>query len=134
MAQNPETIITRRVRSVIEARGGHFIKLSDSYTRGVPDAIVTTNRLVAIEFKVDRTTGRDFARSYSSLGLSGAQDHIIRAIARRSGSNCAYVVTDTLDGGRLRAWTPTLPNGEGPGYELYTVVAVGDAVYKLIGL
>ena len=43
---NAESLLTEEVRKVLEGLGAHFIKISDRFTRGVPDSSVTTNRHV----------------------------------------------------------------------------------------
>lgn len=125
MAKNPETVVTNRIRKLIEAAGGHFVKLSDTFTRGVPDAMVVTDRVVMVEFKVDRLKGDPTLRSYKSLGMTGAQDHHIRHIARRTNVKGSCVITDTKDGGKLRLWVPVDPGMEGDNYAVYAVLRTG---------
>lgn len=133
MAENPETKVTRRIRALLEGHGAHFDKLSDSFTRGIPDSLVATDGIYLIEFKVDRSKGTLKTRSYKSLGLSGAQDHKIRAVYRRT--KAALIVTDLEDGGRLRVWAPTNPFKEGPGHEEYFMICEGEQnLLRLIGL
>lgn len=105
MAVNPETKVTNRIRNLLLRNGAHFRKLSDSFSRGVPDSYVVTNRVVMLEYKVDRSKGTKEVRTYKSLGLSGAQDHEIKAVKKRA-ADCAFVVTDTVKGDRLRVWGP----------------------------
>jgi hypothetical protein len=115
---NPETKVTDRLRRLLADAGCHAIKLSDSFTRGVPDMVVVSNRVIMVEVKVDRLKSDKTIREYSSLGLSGAQDHHVRQISRRC-SLGACVVTDAVDGGKMRLWVPRDPAGEGPGFEDY---------------
>lgn len=128
MPPNPETKITVTIRKHLETRGAHFVKLSDSFTRGVPDALVVTNRPVMVEFKVDRLVGTDMMRTYRSLGLSGAQDHHIKALHRRC-LNSAAVVTNTARENRLRVWVPLNPHDE--KNETYICIAEGWREFDL---
>lgn len=124
MAVNPETRVTNRVRELMESAGAHFIKLSDSFTRGVPDSVVATDRVILIEFKCDRHKRDEVLRTYRSLGLSGAQDHHIRQVYRRTHRG-ACVLTDSVDGDKMRLWTPIGAWSEGPGHDMYAVQARG---------
>lgn len=122
MSENPETTVTKRIRKLMELHGAYFVKLSDTFTRGIPDVLVATNRIMLIEIKVDRSKGTLTTRSYKSLGLTGAQDSRIRNFYRRSGD--AIVMTDTEDGGRLRVWIPIDSDNEGPGFEDYSMMHI----------
>ncbi len=129
MAANPETVVTQRVRDVLKGAGAHFIKLSDQFTRGVPDALLVTDRILLVEFKVDRRKRDPNDLTYKQLGLSGAQDHHIRQICRRN-TRGACVVTDSVDGGKLRLWLPLRSHGEGAkGFETYVVYECDEKVY-----
>jgi len=131
MSKNPETIVTNRIKDLLKRNGAHFVKLSDSFTRGIPDAMIVTNRVIMMEFKVDSTKGTMSERTYKSLKLSGAQDHHIKAIRKRAGSS-AYVVTDTVGGGRLKVWIPADPFNEAS--EEYVCVCEGeDNFLRLMG-
>lgn len=125
MAQNPETLVTNRFRKLLTAAGAHVIKISDAYTRGIPDLLVsTTDGICMIEIKVDKLKSDKNTRTYKSLGLSGAQDHHVRQLAqRRILSGC--VVTDIKKGGKLRLWIPLNPEKEGGHYGDYSCVARG---------
>lgn len=130
MASNPETIVTNRIRKLLVSHGAHFVKLSDSFTRGIPDSFVVSNRVVFIEYKVDRgrkTLGTD--RTYKSLGLKGSQDHHIKAISSRAPTS-AYVVTDTVKGDRLRVWRPERPHDEAD--PTYVMVTEGDCNFLML--
>ena len=125
---NPETIITNRVRQKLESLGAIFIKISDSYTRGIPDALMAVTRMVLIEFKVDRTIRDTKFRSWKSLGLSGAQDHFIRQFLQRDPTS-ACVVTDNVSGTKLRLWHPVDQHDE-RNPEYYVLAAGLDEVYE----
>lgn len=133
MAKNPETVVTNRFRKTAELRGADFVKLSDSFTRGVPDAYMVTDRVIMVEFKVDRTKGTMDTRSYKSLGLSGAQDHRIRNISRRSALG-ACVVIDSAKGGQLQLFVPVGPSQEGPGHEDYVRLAEDEEVFRWLSI
>lgn len=112
---------------MLEKRGAFFLKISDSFTRGVPDAFVAVPmRIVALEFKVDRNKSDALDRSYKSLGLSGAQDHTVRAIRRLGGE--AFVVTDTVKGDRLRVWVPQ-DNFDERNNDMYIELCAGDDMF-----
>lgn len=131
MASNPETKVTNRIRNLLKMNGAHFTKLSDSFTRGVPDAYVVTNRVIMMEFKVDRSKGISRERTYKSLGLSGAQDHTMKAINRRA-PGCGYVVTDTVKGDRLRVW---IPMSTDENSEMYGCISESDEEFlRVVGL
>lgn len=110
MAINPETVITDRLRLEVERAGGYSIKLSDRFTRGIPDLIVVMSRVMLIEVKVFRR-GTTQVSTWKRLGLTGLQDQRIRETWRRA-SRSAYVVTGTLDG-PLTLWRPMLPEASG---------------------
>ena len=135
MAKNPETVITDNLRELLKSFGAHTIKISDSYTRGIPDLLVSgPSGIRMIEIKVDRLKTDKKERSYKSLGLSGAQDHHIRAMVRQH-SFAACVVTNTKDGGKLRLWAPIKAEREGPGFDSYLRVASGaEEVGRWLGL
>ncbi len=137
MARNPETRLTNRVRRLIESAGGHFVKISDQFTRGIPDAMVVTNRVVMSEFKIDttKTMPPKSERTYKSLRLTGAQDHHIRQIARRTTCLGVCVITDTKAGDRLRLWIPLEPHGEGEPTVSYVAICNGwEEVAGWLGL
>lgn len=125
VGRNPESLLTDLVRRRLEAGGAHFVKLSDRFTRGVPDALVFTDRLVLVEFKAARLGGDSWSTG-AGLGLTGAQDHHLRMAARRDRS-CACVVTGTSDGSCLALWVPVRPESE--QIEWYRRVAVDDEVH-----
>ncbi len=136
MAKNPETVITNELRKRIEDRGGYFMKISDQFSRGIPDAFASVViGLVAIEVKVDRSAGTKDVRTYKSLGLSGAQDHRLRRILACSNSmGSAFVFTNTTDGTRPTLWVPKRPDLEGRGFDEYMVFAEGwDEIMRDLG-
>jgi hypothetical protein len=113
---NAETELTKYIRTLLEARGCHFIKLSDRFTRGVLDSLVVSDRIVWVEYKVHRTG--QVVQTYQQLGLSGVQDHHIRQTARRS-RRAACCTTGLADGRDLALWTPVSPESElVPNYRL----------------
>jgi hypothetical protein len=122
--RNPETIITNRLRASLEARGGYSIKLSDKFTRGVPDLVAVGRSVFMVELKV--YSGSGVTETYKRLGLSGAQDSRIRAINRRCEHPHAFVYTaDPDDNQSGTLWIPLLPEFEGPGYESYRFLRSG---------
>lgn len=123
---NPETTITTIVRRNLERLGAVFIKFSDSFTRGIPDSLVCISRPVLVEYKVDRQVNDRIERTWKSLGLSGAQDHFIKAFAGRCDKS-ACVVTNTVKHDRLKLWVPVRPEDEVSEY--YECVARGEEVY-----
>jgi hypothetical protein len=125
MAKNPETLVTDDLRKALRDCGCYFMKISDQFSRGIPDSFVAVPRgLVAIEIKVDRQKTVRSTRTYKSLGLSGAQDHRIRMMNRVC-EPTAFVFTNVKDMSRPRLWVPTDSSGEGPGFEDYDCVALG---------
>lgn len=106
---NGETVLTKIVRDALERRGAHCIKLSDKFTRGVPDMVVVTDRVIMCELKVYQSNA--CVEGWKQLGLSGAQDGHIRKICRRS-SRGACVVTGTATGDDVLLWTPICPETE----------------------
>ena len=107
--ENAETKLTRSVRLALETKGAHCVKLSDKFTRGVPDMMVVSDRVVMVEFKIMTTTA--MVLTYSRLGLSGAQDHHIRQIARRAYRGVC-VITGSSTGEELAVWVPVNPELE----------------------
>lgn len=103
MGKTPEAIATTKFRDRLKSTDDAFtIKLSDTYTRGVPDLLVVITRVVMVEMKIAK---RVYAGSevYSALGLSGIQDERLRSIASRSGNGaCAVTVRD----GEYELWIP----------------------------
>ena len=113
---NAETQLTKIVRERLEGLGCHCVKLSDRFTRGVPDLLVVSDRIVMLELKVFVAT--DSVHTYQQLGMSGAQDHHVRQMCRRS-LRSAACVTGRADGSRLALWTPISPESElVPNYRL----------------
>lgn len=121
---NAESELTRVVRSRLEGYGCHFVKLSDRFTRGVLDSLVTSDRLVWVEFKVHVADGT--VQTYQQLGLSGAQDHHIRQVVRRS-RKAACCVTGARDGTSLALWLPVSADSE--LIPQYRLAADGDQVF-----
>lgn len=106
MGLNDETIITKRMRKALEAGGAHCVKLSDQFTRGIPDMLCVATSVKFIEFKVDRRSLEHRKKyTWKQLGLSGAQDHHIRQMWRRVDGS-AYVLTDTIVGDNTIIWYP----------------------------
>lgn len=113
---NAETELTAIVRTRLEGLGCHCVKLSDRFTRGVPDLLVVSDRIVMLELKVFVATAS--VHTYQQLGMSGAQDHHVRQMCRRS-LRAAACVTGKPDGGALALWTPVSPESElVPNYRL----------------
>ena len=111
--------------------GCHEIKLSDSFTRGIPDVLMVSGRVILIEFKIDKGAHRFDARSYKQLGMTGAQDHHVRQISKRTDGRGAYTLAGTIDGDLLSLWVPTVPELEGGEYVMYRKVAFEwDAVWE----
>lgn len=124
MARNPESVVTGWLRRRMSDAGLYSFKLSDSFTRGVPDAVCVGDRVVMVEFKVDRGL-LDF-ESYSALGLSGAQDQRIREICRRAPTAaCVVTARPSTDDKTVRLWSPVEPERSGPDYESYKTSAIG---------
>lgn len=134
MAKNPETKVTDDLKMGITSAGGYFMKISDTYSRGIPDSFIAVPiGLIAVEIKVDRTKGTKDVRTYKSLGLSGAQDHRIRQVARVAKAK-AYVFTNTVELDRPILWLPVDPGREGEGYQNYVRFAEGwDSVMFALG-
>lgn len=110
---NPETAFTNVVRAVLQRNGAYFIKVSDRFTIGVPDAVVcTSTRVIVVEFKVLRRSVLGTA-TYSELGLSGAQDSRIREFYARA--KCSYVVAEQPDG-TPTVWVPVAAATRGGYY------------------
>ena len=128
MGTNPETRMTNAVRTALVAMGAHVIKLSDTFTRGVPDCLIVGERLIMAEFKVDRGVGRHDTRTWKQLRMTGAQDHHIRAICCRSLMG-SCVVTALEDGTCMTVWLPVHPLREGEGFENYRAAARGRDAY-----
>jgi hypothetical protein len=133
--KNPESVATTTLRTALEARGAWTVKISDSFTRGVPDLQVVFDRVVLVEVKVLRRR-TDLVTPYSALGLSGAQDHHIRVVVRRTGPVLcgACVVTTGPDSEAFRMWLPVTPALEGPGHEMYMMhTASVDTIARSLG-
>lgn len=126
--RNPETILTGWFRGLIEKRGAFCYRVSDAYTRGIPDLTVTTDRVIVIEMKI-RPGGptRSFqAMVWKALGVRGAQDHFIRQICRRSEfSACVVSGTEDEDPSSLALWVPVHPEIESNDSGDYLAIAVG---------
>lgn len=121
---NPETVVTRELRRRLEALGAHTVKLSDSFTRGVPDLMVASDRVVMAELKVDESDGTWSVRTYRQLGMSGAQDQRVRELCRRNRlSACCVAIPRDMYSATL--WVPLAPDRQGEGYESYRVEAQG---------
>lgn len=124
---NAETKLTEAVRRDLEASGAHCVKLSDRFTRGVPDMLVVTDRIVMIEFKI---YGSELnVEKYANLGLSGSQDHHIRNMVRRS-ARSACVITGLPDGSKRSIWIPISPDTE--TINLYRRAASGADCLKWV--
>lgn len=106
---NAESRLTEYLRKLLEKRGCHHVKLSDRFTRGVPDLLVVSDRIVMIELKVFQATS--VVHTYRELGMSGAQDHHVRQMCRRS-LRSAACVTGRADGSHMLLWTPVCPESE----------------------
>lgn len=134
MAKNPETKVTDDLKTALSSCGGYFMKVSDSYSRGIPDSFIAVPQgLWAVEIKVDRTKGTLCTRTYKSLGASGAQDHRLRQVARVAKGH-AYIFTNTVDLDRPILWSPVNPEREGEGFEDYMRIADGwESVLFLMG-
>lgn len=120
---NPESVSTKEFRRLLEARGAFTLKLSDSFTRGVPDLLVSTNRVVMVEMKQDFGTGSH--RSYKTLGMSGAQDQGIRELCRRNPHSACVVGADPGNEMRCKLWSPVVPERSGGPFVWYALAAVG---------
>jgi hypothetical protein len=125
---NPETVVTRRFRAELECRGAYCIKLSDQFTRGIPDLLVVTPKgVMLIEMKVDHRASKMTRSTYQLLGLTGLQDQRIRDICKRVDGG-AWLVTDIPKGGKLMLW---MPNDKIDAMD-YTCAAEGDTIYRLL--
>lgn len=122
---NGESHLTRSVREALEGRGAHCMKISDRFTRGIPDMFAATDRLVAVEFKVLVTDL--VVISWRQLGLSGAQDHHLRHIARRSRRAACVITGPPHDApvSMIKLWTPISPEREADD-GVYRLAAVGE--------
>ena len=128
MAANPETELTKIVRTRLEkVYDALFVKLSDRFTRGIPDALVCTNRNVMVEFKIFDTDRA--VVTYKAMGLTGAQDHYVRAMCHRNRKS-ACVITGMRDGSSLALWLPVRPGREGPDFADYRLAAEKEEVYE----
>jgi hypothetical protein len=139
---NPETTLTRWFRIELERRGGYVLKCSDSFTRGVPDVSLTSDRVTWIEMKVADSSRRvevGDERSWQALTVRGAQDHFIRQVCRRCYRG-ACVVTGPPEEwpSRLALWLPVDPSVESNDPKsvgsMYLCAAVGDGVFRWLGL
>lgn len=108
---------------MLEARGAMTLKLSDSYTVGVPDLLIFHGRVILIEMKITRGKPKPplTVSSWKSLGLTGAQDSRIRRAFRSNASGA--VVTGERDCERPCLWVPDAITETDDG--TYTLVAVG---------
>lgn len=83
-----------------------MIKLSDRFTRGVPDCLVVgTGRTTMVEFKITRGSDRT-AKTAKNLGLTELQAHRLLEISRRN-SFGGVVLTGNADGEDLKLWAPS---------------------------
>ena len=125
---NPETDFTAHVRRELERLGCYFMKISDRFSIGIPDATVATrSRVVVMEFKVLRSS-RLAAATYRELGLSGAQDSRIREVSRRTGA--AYVVAEQPNGA-ISVWVPIMPSKVGQPFVSYRQITPGEEYEEL---
>lgn len=106
---NPETLLTRFLRERLDGGGVYTVKLSDHFTRGIPDLLVVADRIVLVEMKIDRSTSPREALRANELGLTAMQDHRIREVCRRVARG-ACVVTGNSNGSGVRAWYPSTQN------------------------
>lgn len=119
--RNPESLLTDMVRSILESRGAYTFKLSDSFTRGVPDMVAVGSKLRMVELKIAKAMSGTV--TYKSLGLSGAQHQRIIEMCRRD-ANSAVVVTGTPgDASSLKVWVPKHPDDNTK--DEYVIVADG---------
>jgi hypothetical protein len=135
MAQrNPESVITSYFRRVVEKSGGYFFKISDRFTRGIPDCHVTFTRGVFIELKEGR-----FDKSidtYQHLKVSGIQDSRIRNICRRSPDGACVLTAPCESPADMALWVPVRPQKEDSRkFNHYRCAARGEReVMKWLGL
>lgn len=128
---NGESLLTKAVREALERRGAHCMKVSDRFTRGIPDLFVTTDRLIAIEFKVFVTALTVIG--WREAGLSGAQDHHLRRIARRA-RRASCVITgppSEASVSAIKLWVPVRPEVESDD-GVYRLAAVGEEAMKWV--
>lgn len=102
--RNAESKVTEIFRGVLTRRGAYFVKLSDRFTRGLPDSLVVTNHVVMIEFKEGEA---DATCTWKRLGLSGLQDQRIRDIYQRD-KHGACVVLGSVRTGRFVLYVPDM--------------------------
>ncbi len=126
--KNAESQLTDAVRKRLEGAGAHCIKLSDRFTRGVPDLNVTSDRMVMVEFKVLEPT-ESVVMTWKDLGMTGLQDHHVRHMCRRAGRS-ACCLTGLVDGTDLKLWLPIMPMSE--KIADYRLAAQGEAVIKWV--
>lgn len=123
MAVNPETVVTTYFKRRVIAAGGWFQKLSDRFSRGIPDVVMCISRVVMVELKTDTGLGVG-EETYKTLKMSGLQDHNVRAICNRDPYGaCTITIKKDCTGARL--WVPVRPDREGRGFEDYVCVANG---------
>jgi hypothetical protein len=132
--QNPETIITKELRSFLEDKEAYVLKICDQFTRGIPDMLVVTTRILMIEVKVYRRKKRNQTLTGKQLGLSGLQDVRIRQMARRTGRLGAFVFTNRVNGELPQLWWPSQDSlYEHPDKTDYMLAAEGwDNVWRVL--
>lgn len=129
--ENPETKLTKYVRLALERAGAYSVKISDTFTRGIPDMMVVGNRIVMVELKVDRVFATK--ATWKQLGLSGPQHQRIIEICRRAGSAACVVTGRGGDPGSIRVWSPDDPtNNASDGYHVAVPSGIEEVVSWLI--
>lgn len=119
---NPETVVTKKFRAHLERDGFFVKKLSDSFTRGIPDLLIAASRIILIEMKSDATLAivpDGTKKGWRQLGLSGAQDENIRAIWTKTGT--AYAVIGFEN--NFTVWAPHDATRTPPGETTYICLA-----------
>lgn len=112
--RNAESKATNEFRLKLESCGAYFVKLSDRFTRGVPDSFVVTSRGVTlIEFKYG-----DYKHvcTWKELGLSGLQDQRIREICKRNGYGACVIIMTSA--GEAALFVPVAPWLSEPYYRM----------------
>ena len=133
MATNPETIVTDYFKRRVTALGGYYFKLSDRFTRGVPDCHVTFDRGVFVEMKEGLWLGP--VATYQKLTIRGAQDHKIRQMCRRARKSACVISAPMRSPENMTLWVPVAAHREGRrDFNQYRIAAQGEEqVMKWLG-
>jgi len=122
--KNPESIVTDHFKNVVESLGGFYFKLSDRFTRGIPDCYVVFERGVFVEIKEGNFDGT--VQTYKKLTIRGGQDHKIRQMCRRHRKNACVVTMSVGSPNDMKLWVPVRPEKEGGEFQEYRLAVTGQ--------